>query len=75
MNKPNPILLLPLLAALLLGACQSNPLRSTPDAVVSEAPRAWFDGEYDNHEQVARADATQVPRVHFEVTPIWAQKT
>lgn len=70
MNKPNPTLLLPLLAALLLGACQSNPLRSTPDAVVSEAPRAWFDGEYDNHEQVARADATQVPRVHFEVSPL-----
>ncbi len=70
MNKPNPTLLLPLLAALLLGACQSNPLRSTPDAAVSAAPRAWFDGEYDNHEQVARADATQVPRVHFQITPL-----
>ncbi|HQZ62264.1 hypothetical protein [Dokdonella sp.] len=70
MNKPNSIPLLPLLAAFLLGACQSNPLRSTPDFVAPDAQRAWFDGEYDNHEQVARSDATLVPRVKFEITPL-----
>lgn len=70
MNKPISTLLLLLINAILLSSCQSNPVRSAPNSTVSDGQRAWFDGEYDNHEQVVSAGAAQVPRVHFEVTPL-----
>ena len=73
MNKPISILFFLLLNAIVLTACQSNPLRSAPNMLPSDGQRAWFDGEYDNHEQVANADASRVPRVRFEITPL--QKT
>ncbi len=70
MNKPISLLFFLLLSAFVLTACQSNPLRSTPVIAASDGQRAWFDGEYDNHEQVARGNAALVPRVHFEITPL-----
>ncbi len=70
MNKTISMLLFVLLNAIVLSACQSNPSRSAPNIVASDGQRAWFDGEYDNHEQVAGADAARVPRVHFEITPL-----
>lgn len=70
MNKPISTLFFLLLSATVLTACQSNPSRSASNFAVSDTQRAWFDGEYDNHEQVARADASLVPRVHFEITPL-----
>ncbi len=70
MNKPMSTLFFLLPAAILLSACQNNPARRTPDVAASASQRAWFDGEYDNHEQVAGVDAARVPRVHFEITPL-----
>lgn len=70
MNKPISILLFLLLSAITLTACQSNPSRGASNSNAADAQRAWFDGEYDNHEQVANADAGLVPRVHFQITPL-----
>ena len=73
MNKPVSMLIFLLLNAVVLTACQSNPSRNPTGIVPADAQRAWFDGEYDNHEQVASADASRVPRVRFTIMPL--QKT
>ncbi|MBL0164038.1 MAG: hypothetical protein IPP82_10480 [Xanthomonadales bacterium] len=70
MNKPISTLIFVLLNAIVLTACQSNPVRSAPDVAAFDGQRAWFDGEYDNHEQVASGDASLVPRLRFEITPL-----
>ncbi len=70
MNKPILTLLFLLLNAIVLTACQSNPSRSATNIVASDAQRAWFDGEYDNHEQAVGADAARVAHAHFEITPL-----
>ena len=59
-----------LLAGILASACQTTPTRGS--AAVADAPgqRAWFDGTYDNHEQVARSTAIPIPRVRFEIAPL-----
>lgn len=62
----------PLLAVLALSACQSSPPRTSdaPTAVV--ATTSWFDGEYDNNEQVWQAGSASMPHVRFELTPMAA---
>ncbi|HET9031526.1 MAG TPA: hypothetical protein VFN25_01340 [Dokdonella sp.] len=70
MKKPITTLILVLLAALVLAACQSNPARKSSTAPSTSSQRAWFDGEYDNHEQVVQAQGRSVPRVRFEITPL-----
>ena len=71
MNKPLRTILILFCSTILLCACQSNPSRSKTAVVpVSNGQRAWFDGEYDNHEQVTLAGAIAVPRVRFEITPL-----
>jgi hypothetical protein len=58
------------LATILLGACQNNPAKSRPTVAPASAQRAWFDGEYDNHEQVALSGSPAVARVQIEITPL-----
>ena len=70
MNKSILSFFLPFSAAILLAACQSAPLRSGAPGTFSSGQRAWFDGEYDNHEQVVQATDSSVPRVRFEITPL-----
>jgi hypothetical protein len=36
----------------------------------ANSQRAWFDGEYSNHEQVVQALPAVLPRVHITVTPL-----
>lgn len=59
-----------LLAAALLTACQTTPARSSVAVPDAAGQRAWFDGVYDNHEQVAQAATVPVPWVRFEITPL-----
>lgn len=70
MKKPITTLFLLLLAAVLLAACQTSPARKSSIAPSNSSQRAWFDGEYDNHEQVVQAQGLAVPRVRFEITPL-----
>ncbi len=70
MKKPIPTLLLLLLAPILLAACQNSPARKTSPVDSTSSQRAWFDGEYDNHEQVVQAQGSAVPRVRLEITPL-----
>lgn len=70
MKKPIS-LLFPILAALiLLAACQASPARKPSPTTSTSSQRAWFDGEYDNHEQVVQAQGGTVPRVRFEIKPL-----
>ena len=73
MNKSILNSCFPVFMAILLTACQSTTLRSDAPAASSSGPRAWFDGEYDNHEQAAQASDSTVPRVRFMIAPL--QKT
>ena len=56
--------------ALLLGACQNPPARPGPLPGENGGPRPWFDGDYDNHEQVVLAAPAVVPRTHIDITPL-----
>lgn len=70
MNMPNPSVLLVLLAGILASGCQSAPSRTSAAIVDPGGQRAWFDGEYNNHEQVAKSAGVPVPSVRFEITPL-----
>lgn len=71
MNKPISIIFMVFCSAILVSACQSAPSRiAAADVAVSNGQRAWFDGEYDNHEQVTQAGSVAVPRVRIEITPL-----
>jgi len=59
-----------LLAAVSLSACQSVPSRSSATAADVPDQRSWFDGTYDNHEQVAQSSGIPVPWVRFEISPL-----
>ncbi len=59
-----------LLAVFMLNACQNNQVRKPATVAPSATQRAWFDGEYDNHEQVVQAQGSAVPRVRFEISPL-----
>lgn len=45
-------------------------MRPTAPSAGPEGQRAWFDGEYGNHEQVTRKDASAVPRVRIVIAPL-----
>lgn len=62
--------LLAVLAAVSLSACQTAAPRSSTPLDDSQGRRAWFDGEYDNHGQVAQATGIPVPPVRFQITPL-----
>ena len=70
MNKPILHHLLLILLPLLLGACQSLATRIDAPSAAAASPRQWFDGEYDNHEQVALAGKASVPRARIVITPL-----
>ncbi|MEZ5463106.1 MAG: hypothetical protein R3F00_15155 [Dokdonella sp.] len=53
-----------------LSACQTSPSRGGAPVAVGDGQRAWFDGTYDNHEQVAQSTGIAVPPVRFEITPL-----
>ncbi|MGB0133484.1 hypothetical protein [Dokdonella sp.] len=59
-----------LLAAVSLSACQTMPQRNSATVLESPGQRAWFDGVYDNHEQVAQSSSIPVPWVRFEIAPL-----
>jgi hypothetical protein len=58
------------LACCVLAACQNTARRADPVAAAAVDPRGWFDGEYDNHEQVWQAKPAELPRVHFAFSPM-----
>lgn len=70
MNKPIPRVPLLIFLGFLLCACQSLGTRIEPPTAQGASPRQWFDGEYDNHEQVVLADKSVVPRARIAITPL-----
>jgi hypothetical protein len=62
--------LLPIFVAVVACACQSLPSRSGPSPADSGGQRPWFDGNYDNHEQVVLAGTAKVPRTRIGITPL-----
>lgn len=60
----------PAFAVLALSACQSSPARVAKPATIAVDGIGWFNGEYDNNEQVWHAGAAGAPRVRFQLTPI-----
>lgn len=64
-------LLIALLAvALTLAGCKNNPPRTETQAPAASGQRAWFDGEYSNHEQVVRSGDTGAVPVRIRITPM-----
>ncbi|TXI73330.1 MAG: hypothetical protein E6Q43_05600 [Dokdonella sp.] len=70
MNIRKPLLFLCMVLALALAGCKNNPPRADAQAAVSSGQRALFDGEYDNHEQVVRADTADVTPVRIRISPL-----
>ena len=71
MNKPISIIFMSFCSAILLCACQSAPSRNmATEVAAASGPRAWFDGEYDNHEQTTQVATIAIPRVRFGITPL-----
>jgi len=70
MNNPFSKILILLCGAILVCACQSTPSRMTASVAAPAGQRAWFDGEYDNHEQATQTSALAIPRVRFVITPL-----
>jgi hypothetical protein len=64
-----PLLVCAILALALVG-CKNNPPRADVQAAASSGQRALFDGEYDNHEQVVRADTADVAPVRIRISPM-----
>lgn len=64
-----PLLVCAILALALVG-CKNNPPRADVQAAASSGQRALFDGEYDNHEQVVRADTADVAPVRIRISPL-----
>lgn len=69
MNKTFQALCGLVFLTLMLGACRQGGVREVAAPMPDGAARAWFDGDYANHEQVTRAGAGKVPQVRFTVAP------
>jgi hypothetical protein len=62
--------LLATLSGLLLVGCLRGGARPDTTPPESGGQRAWFDGEYGNHEQVTQAGTAAVPRVRIAIAPL-----